>query len=187
MARSKSKIVQADSWNIAGLVNNNHPMSQWAERRIEGILSAELTEEVRKHVGTNLLGLDMSEDGSRKEVNDWLQNPANSENLETIRSELRAEAQSKFESGEYGQGTRGPQADPPRVAALWPFLVELNHKAGNHNFGEGSTRDQRITYVAAFEGNPKYCGPRGRYKEQVEQLTAHIRVPPATLELSGDL
>ena len=184
MARKESDIVKSDSWNVDGLINPSHVMSDWAERRLKGVLTAELTEAVRQEVGQNILGLDMSESDSRKTVADYLKAEANAANVATIRQRLRNEAQTQFESGVYGAGSRGPVSDPPRVTAIMPFIVELNAAKGRTFDPASVSRNDRIDMVSKFEAS--YGGPRGKYHSKIAELTAGL-APPKSVEMVADL
>lgn len=187
MARKESDLVANDSWNISGLVNS-HAMHDWCERRVKGILSAELTEACRKHVAENILGLSMTGDDakdSREAVAKWIKDEANKAAYDTLRAELRTSAQGEFDEGTYGQGTRGPVADPPRVAALFPFVQSLYEQAGKGDLLASTTREQRITLVSKFEG--QYGGPRGKYHKEIASLTANIVAPPSAVQMLADL
>jgi hypothetical protein len=184
MARKESDLVKQDSWNVTGLVNPDHVMSDWAERRLKGTLTAELTEACRQEIGQNVLGLNMSESESRKTVADWIKTDANQAAYDTIRTRLRGEAQSEFEAGTYGAGSRGPLADPPRVTALMPFIVELNATRGR-NFDPASvSRSDRIEMVSKFEA--AYGGPKGKYHREIAKLTEGLAAPK-TAEMVADL
>jgi len=180
MARKESDLVKNDAWAIDGLISNAHVMGDWAERRLKGVLTAELTEAVRQEVGSDVLGLDMSESESRKTVATYLKDEANTSTVDAIRTRLRGEAQAAFEAGEYGKGTRGPLQDPPRVKAILPFITELYAK---HGVEVPDGREAHISLVAQFEA--KFGGERGKYRAKIAELTAHLAKP--TVELVADL
>lgn len=184
MARKESDLVRLDSWNVDGLVNASHSMSDWAERRLKGVLTAELTEACRQEIGQNVLGLQMSESESRKTVAEWIKNDENKTAYDTIRTRLRGEAQSEFEAGTYGAGTRGPLSDPPRVAALMPFIVELNASKGRVFDPSSVSRNDRIDMVSKFEA--AYGGPRGKYHAKIAELTEGLAAGKAS-EMVADL
>jgi hypothetical protein len=184
MARKESDLVKQDSWTVNGLITSGHNMADWAERRLKGVLTAELTEACRQEIGQNVLGLNMSETESRKTVAEWIKSDANKAAYDAIRTRLRSEAQAEFESGTYGAGSRGPVSDPPRVVALMPFIVELNAQKGRTFDPASVTRNDRIDMVSKFEAT--YGGPRGKYHGKIQELTAHLAAPK-TAEMVSDL
>ena len=190
MARKESDLVKSDNWTVTGLISDSHVMSDWATKRDKGILTAELTESVRQRIGGSILGLPLEKGQftteGRKAIKDYMTSEANSDAVDTIRAELRTEAQAAFEDGSYGAGTRGPLSDPPRVAAILPFIVELNAAKGRTVNTSALTRNDKIEMVAKFE--TEYGGPRGKYRQRIADLTAGlVSVPSKSTELVADL
>lgn len=183
MARKESDMVKNDAWQVDGLVSPTHMMADWASKRVKGILTAELTEGVRQRVAT-MLGLDLSKTDDRKAIKAYLENEANNATVDAIRGELRSEAQDAFTNGTYGAGTRGPLADPPRVTALMPLIVELNAAKGRNFDPQSVSRNDRIDMVSKFEA--AYGGPRGKYHTKIAELTAGLAATKSA-ELVNDL